>query len=172
MSSSTRSCAGLVPWPQSLSRAALLGSTMLTASLLASTSAFAGTPQWLGTVSTDWFTAGNWSPAAVPTAGDAVTIDTTSPNLTVINGGAAAGQQIFVGNIGTGSLAIVGGGVLTSNAGTLGNFMNGNGTVAVGGAGSAWNNSGDLAIGNLGTGALNIGSEFDLLAEVLRRLEA
>jgi T5SS/PEP-CTERM-associated repeat protein len=128
----------------------------LTAALLAP-SAFAGTPSWLGTVSNDWFTAGNWSPAAVPTAGDiGVTVDTNSPNPAVINGGAAAGQQIFVGSIGSGSLTIQNGGVLNSTTGTLGNFQNGNGTVSVTGTNSAWHNSADLTVGNLGTGTLTI----------------
>lgn len=136
--------------------ALFIGSTAL-AGLALTTSVRAGTPQWLGTTSTDWFTAGNWSPAAVPTAADDVTVDSTSPHTTVVNGGTAASQQLFVGAIGAGNLAITSGGSLsTSGFGYLGFFANGAGVVAVDGAGSSWINTAGLKIGYFGSGTLAI----------------
>src|SRR4029077_18143435 len=115
----------------------------------------AGSPVWLGTASNDWFTAGNWIPAAVPNATDTVTIDTTSPNTTVINGGTAAAQQTFVGAASNGTLNIAGGGILNDAYGYLGYLQNSNGSVTVSG-GSTWNNSGNLSVGRLGAGNLGI----------------
>lgn len=136
--------------------ALLIGSTALTAVALAP-AAHAGTPSWVGNLSTDWFTAGNWSPAAVPTLADDVTVDATSPHTTVINGGTAASQLLFVGAIGSGNLAITNGGSLTSSGlGYIGFFANGAGTVSVDGTGSIWNNTAGLKIGNLGTGTLTV----------------
>jgi T5SS/PEP-CTERM-associated repeat protein len=132
--------------------ALLIGSTALTGVALAP--AHAAVPSWLGTVSTDWFAAGNWSTSAVPTAVDNVTIDTTSPNATVINGAVAAAQHTFVGAVSNGNLAIVGGGILNDAYGYIG-YQNGNGSVSVSG-GSAWNNTADLAVAGLGTGSLGI----------------
>lgn len=136
--------------------ALLIGSTALTAVALAP-AAHAGTPSWVGNLSTDWFVAGNWSPAAVPTLADDVTVDATSPHTTVINGGAAASQLLFVGAISSGNLAIMNGGSLTnSGLGYLGFFANGAGTVSVDGTGSIWDNTAGLKIGNFGTGTLTI----------------
>jgi hypothetical protein len=58
-------------------------------------------------MSTDWFTAGNWS-AGVPTVGVSATLDTVTPNPTVIGSGAAASLLILVGNQDTGQLTIQG----------------------------------------------------------------
>ncbi|GAB3868491.1 hypothetical protein GCM10028824_13540 [Hymenobacter segetis] len=66
---------------------------------------------WTGTVSTDWFTAGNWSPNAVPTA----TIDATIP--TAPSGGrfpALTGGTANVRN-----LTLNSGASLTQNGGTV-----------------------------------------------------
>jgi T5SS/PEP-CTERM-associated repeat protein len=140
-------------------RAALacgLGGTALAMVSLAGP-ARGGTPAWVGNASTDWFTAGNWNPAAVPTTTDDVTVDSTSPHTTAVNGGAAASQQIFVGAIGAGNLAITNGGSLaTSSAGYLGFFANGAGVVTVDGAGSNWTNAVGLDVGHFGSGALTI----------------
>jgi T5SS/PEP-CTERM-associated repeat protein len=136
--------------------ALLIGSTALTGvSLSLVGPARAGSPVWLGTASNDWFTAGNWIPAAVPNATDTVTIDTTSPNTTVINGGTAAAQQTFVGAASNGTLNIAGGGILNDAYGYLGYLQNSNGSVTVSG-GSTWNNSGNLSVGRLGAGNLGI----------------
>jgi T5SS/PEP-CTERM-associated repeat protein len=136
--------------------ALLIGSTALTGVVLSPT--HAATPQWLGTVSSNWFAAGNWNnPSAVPNAADNVTIDTTSPHATVINGGAATGQQMIVGNAGNGNLAITnGGGLAISGFGYLGFSANSIGTASVDGAGSNWTGAAGLVVGSAGSGTLTI----------------
>ncbi len=136
--------------------ALLIGSTALTG--VALSPAYAATPQWLGTVSSNWFAAGNWNnPSAVPNAADNVTIDTTSPHATVINGGAATGQQMIVGNAGNGNLAITnGGGLAISGFGYLGFSANSIGTASVDGAGSNWTGAAGLVVGSAGSGTLTI----------------
>lgn len=149
--------------------ALLIGSTALTAVALAP-AAHAGTPSWVGNLSTDWYTAGNWSPAGVPTLADNVSVDAISPHITVISGGTAASQLLFVGAIGSGNLAIMNGGSLTNNGlGYLGFFANGAGTVSVDGTGSIWANTAGLEIGSLGTGTLTVthgGTVSDLNASI------
>jgi T5SS/PEP-CTERM-associated repeat protein len=134
--------------------ALLIGSTALTGMALAP--ARAASPVWLGTVSGDWFTAGNWNTSAVPNAADTVTIDTTSPNSTVINGATAAAQQTFVGAASQGNLTIGSGGILNDAYGYIGYLQGSNGSVSVSGAGSAWNNTANLSVGRLGAGGLGI----------------
>lgn len=161
--------------------ALLIGSTALSG-LALTTPARAANLQWLGAGSTDWFTAGNWSPAAVPTAADDVSVDSTSPHTTVINGGSATSQTLVVGEGGTGNLAITNGGGLTSGGvGYLGYYGNSVGTVSVDGAGSFWSNTAGLTIGEGGagtlaithgalvtsTGAINIGSSAGATGTVL-----
>jgi autotransporter-associated beta strand protein/T5SS/PEP-CTERM-associated repeat protein len=117
---------------------------------------------WLGTTSTDWFTAGNWSPAAVPTASVDVTIDNGgAPNPATIGTsgavaktvtiGAAVGQSgtlnvtggtlsgvtsVTVGDFGTGTLNISNGGTVSASSVYLAVDPGGSGTVTVSGAGS------------------------------------
>ena len=57
---------------KSLALKCLLG-IALSAGLLVQP-AQAASKAWVGTVSTDWATAGNWSPSGVPASGDTVTI--------------------------------------------------------------------------------------------------
>ncbi|MEI9406645.1 autotransporter domain-containing protein [Mesorhizobium argentiipisi] len=115
---------------------------------------------WTGAASTDWFTAGNWNPAAVPTSIDDVTLDAAFPHPAVVNAPNAAAQNLFVGTIAsyTGSLTITNGGTLSDTAGYLGYASNANGKVSVVGAGSLWSNSSDLflALGTDSTGTLAI----------------
>src|SRR5438445_10410 len=131
---------------------------------------------WTGTASTDWFTAGNWNPAAVPTSSDDVTLNATFPNPTVINGANAAAHYLYLGTIDsyTGSLTIKGGATLASTAGFVGHLSNANGgavsegsahvgrfagstgMVFVDGAGSTWTSSGSLSVGDFGSGTLAI----------------
>lgn len=133
--------------------ALLIGSTALSLSLVGPASA--GSPVWVGTLSNNWFTAGNWNTSAVPNATDTVTIDTTSPNVTVISGATATAQQTFVGGVANGSLSILGGGTLNDAYGYIGYLQGGNGSVSVSGS-SVWNNTADLSVGRLGAGGLGI----------------
>ncbi|MBF9221491.1 DUF4394 domain-containing protein [Hymenobacter ruricola] len=82
---------------------------------------------WNGSVSTDWGTAANWTPAQVPTAGNDVTIPGAPANQPVV-GNAQQARNVTL---------TTGASLTTANGGTLsvgGNFTNNGGTV--GGAGT------------------------------------
>ncbi|MDX8503547.1 autotransporter outer membrane beta-barrel domain-containing protein [Mesorhizobium sp. VK4C] len=115
---------------------------------------------WTGAASTDWFTAGNWNPTAVPTSSDDVILDAAFPHPAVVNAANAAAHNLFVGTIAsyTGSLTITNGGTLADTTSYLGYASNASGNVSVVGAGSLWSNSSDLflALGTNSTGTLTI----------------
>jgi hypothetical protein len=104
----------------------LLATTALVA---AAVPAAAQTATWTGTNSFNWFDAGNWSPAAVPTAVDAAVINTTNPNFPVISGGNAVAGSVNVGGVfdpitqtttsGDGVLFILTASSLTTSGGAL-----------------------------------------------------
>jgi T5SS/PEP-CTERM-associated repeat protein len=117
---------------------------------------------WTGT-SNDWNTVGNWL-GGLPTGNITTTIDTTTPNPTVLSGTGTT-ADLTVGNVGTGALTIQNGAILTSsngaNSNIIGDGASSTGTVTVDGAGSTWaiNSSGTtlaLLVGNRGKGALTI----------------
>lgn len=134
------------------------------AALLLTGTALAGMPlsssaqaqTWNGTSSTSWFTAGNWSPNAIPTGASTVVIDTVTPNATVINTFSATSGFLTVADLSAASLLISNGGALNGTSGIIGNQSFSNGTVTVDGAGSDWVNSLGLSIGNAGTGVLTV----------------
>lgn len=137
--------------------------------LLASTAFLGVSPaesaDWLGTVSADWFTAGNWNPGAVPGSGTAVNINNAAtPNPATINApgaasgavtlGSAGGQSgtlnvnsgglavtgsIYVGLLGSGTLNINGGTVSATGLGSVADSANSSGTITVSGAGTQFN---------------------------------
>lgn len=121
---------------------------------------------WLGTVSADWFTTGNWNPAAVPGSGTAVNINNAAtPNPATINApgavsgtvtlGSTAGQSgtlnvtsgglattgtIYVGLLGSGTLNISGGSIVSATGlGSVADSANSSGTITVSGAGTQFN---------------------------------
>jgi T5SS/PEP-CTERM-associated repeat protein len=127
-------------------RSLTLGATALTAVGIAP--ALAANPQWNGTTSGDWFDAGNWSPSAVPTAADTVTVDTNgTPNSATIDGGTANTAAIFIGASANGDLTLKNGAILNSTSGSMGFGATGSANINVIGAGTAWNISGDLSVG-------------------------
>jgi hypothetical protein len=90
---------------------ALLAGTALT---FVAPSALAQVAQnWNGSVSTDWFNGNNWDSTTPPAAGDSVTIDTVTPNPTVMTGGTADLNGLNVGFTGTGMLTVNGGAAIT-----------------------------------------------------------
>ena len=125
----------------------------------------ASAADWLGTVSADWFTAGNWNPNAVPVAGTAVTINNAAtPNPATINapgalagrvdlgsaggqsgtlnvaGGTLAATSLFAGILGTGTVNITNGGLLsTTGTATAADSPNSTGTITATGTNSRFN---------------------------------
>ncbi len=65
---------------------------------------------------------------------------------------------LYVGNSGSGTLKITGGGAVTNTYSCIGGCVgaSGSGTVTVDGAGSTWTNSEELYVGNTGSGMLKI----------------
>ena len=110
------------------------------------TSTPGGPAVWDGSQSTDWFTAANWISNAVPTVADEVTINTATPNRTVIDRMGAASADILIGTAAgaTGNLAIDG--TLSSDGDARVGANGGSGTVLVSGSGSNWLISGELAL--------------------------
>lgn len=131
-------------------RAALLAST----ALLAVNTAGAQTV-WTGAISSDWFTAGNWIPSAVPDPFETVFLDTVTPNPSVINAAATAGTLILGANA-SGRLTIDGGGGLNCGSCIIGNTAGASGAITVTGTGSTLTTSGSLAVGNGGEGTLRV----------------
>ena len=98
--------------------------------------------KWIGTVSSDWSNASNWTPSGEPTVSDCVVIPSTSNN------------PIIASNASCGSLTINSGVTLTVNTGitlTVQDFVKTDGTLTV-------NTSGSLVqvnnVPNSGTGSM------------------
>ncbi len=99
-------------------------------------------------------TVNNYASAVVGSnPGEYGTAIVTGSGATWNNGG-----TLTVGFLGTGTLAIEDGGVVTSVDGKLGEFVVGSGNATVTGAGSRWDLSGELEVGLAGTGTLTIES--------------
>jgi len=143
---------------------ALLASVSVGALLICGWSAPVGAQTWKGTTSSDWTVGSNWSTGTAPAANATVTINTNSPNPTVLGVSGAATSTIgnlLMGSVaGTSALTIQNGSSLsdtaTGSTNIIANFAGANATVTVTGAGSAWSTAGSLTFGNLGTGTLNI----------------
>ena len=110
---------------------------------------------WTGTTSNNWFNAGNWS-GGVPTNATDTSINTVTPNATVVGAAGAQAAALRVGASATGTLTIQAGGTVSNTAGIIGENAGSIGTVIVDGAGSTWTNSSGLIVGYTGNGTLNI----------------
>ena len=99
----------------------------------------AGTFSWTGSVSSDWFTPNNWSPASVPGAGD--TINVTNGTLNLSSPVTISGVFNWLGGSLSGSgMTITSAGVmnLVSNVGYLNNLLTNAGTVTMSGTGALY----------------------------------
>ena len=142
---------------------ALLAGISLAAMAMCGWSAPAGAQVWTGTTSNNWTVGTNWSGGTAPAANATVTINTNSPNSTVLGVSGAASSTI--GNLqmgtaaGTSALTIQNGSTLSATGAsnsTIGNATGANATLTVTGAGSSWSTVGITNVGNAGTGTLNI----------------
>ncbi|MEZ0275401.1 MAG: hypothetical protein ACAH88_10890, partial [Roseimicrobium sp.] len=139
---------------------------------------------WNNAGSGSWFTSSNWSPAVTPAATTNVTINNGGTAQVTAAGavarsvvlGAALGQSgnleitgpgtlvvatsfpaFLVGNFGTGTVTISGGGTLsTTLVSAIGNQIGSFGKVTITGAGSVWNEFSSVDIGSSGEGELHI----------------
>ncbi|MBP0582611.1 autotransporter outer membrane beta-barrel domain-containing protein [Labrys sp. LIt4] len=114
---------------------------------------------WTGAVDNDWMNAANWTPATLPTSGDAVNIDTTTPNTVILGvSGAEAPVNVAdlsVGSSGVGALTIQAASTLSlSDRGVIADEAGSQGTVTVAGDGSALTVQNELEVGNAGKAAL------------------
>ncbi len=114
--------------------------TMCSVAVLAAASSLpsaARAQSWTGATSTDWFTPGNWIPAAIPTSATDAIINGNSADPTVINAAGAVGKGLTLGNLTglSGALDVTGAGALAVGADglTIGDFGSGNLTVEAGG---------------------------------------
>ncbi|WP_208456209.1 autotransporter outer membrane beta-barrel domain-containing protein [Burkholderia latens] len=126
----------------------------------------AGAQVWKGTTSGDWTVGSNWSTGTAPTGAGTVTINTNSPNPTVLGVSGAASSTIGhlqMGTVsGTSALTIQNGSTLSSGVTTgtnqIGQIGGARATVTVTGAGSTWSMGSATNFGSVvnGTGTLNI----------------
>lgn len=126
-----------------------------TAALLLASPALAA--DWLGTASSDWFTAGNWSPAAVPTGSIDVTINNGgSPNPATIGASGAVAKNVTLGSsVGqSGTLNVTGGTLSGITTLTVGDF--GSGTLNISGGGTVAASSVYLAVDPAGSGTVTV----------------
>jgi len=86
---------------------------------------------WNGSLSSDWFTAGNWTPNAVPTASVDASIPASAPNMPLIAAGTGNVRNL---NLNSGATLTHTGGTLniTANLTNNGTFQPTGGTVALG----------------------------------------
>ncbi|MDB5268350.1 MAG: hypothetical protein JWP58_1390 [Hymenobacter sp.] len=92
---------------------------------------------WTGAVSTDWGTAGNWSPAQVPTATDNVTIPDVTNDPVVTGNQLANGVTLNTGAVLTladGSVLSVSGNIVNNSATVTSSGANVTGRITLGGA--------------------------------------
>ena len=136
-------------------RLRLSATSVVALGLVAATTTPSRAVDWTGTTSNNWFNAGNWS-GGVPTNGTNATIDTITPNATVVGTAGAQAVNLRVGASATGTLTIQAGGTVSNTAGIIGENGGSIGTVIVDGAGSSWTNSNSLDIGSEGNGTLTI----------------
>jgi len=139
-------------------RRILLGGSALTVALAGFMATEAQAADWTGTASNDWFTAGNWNPAAVPTSANDVTINNSAtPNPAGIGAAGAVANSVTLGSAAGqfGTLNIAGGTLTTSGTANpgfaVGDFGTGTLTISGGGVLTAANSYVALDPGSHGT---------------------
>src|ERR1700676_2944791 len=141
------------PYPRPAGRARLLGTTAIVGVIAALSASSAHANDWTGTVSSDGFTAGNWSGGVPTTADPNVSIANNGvPSSPVVRSQGAFGVILSIGNsFGAGSLYVLNGGTLHTQEVIVADY--GAGAAVVSGTGSTWT-AGSLSIGLVGTGTV------------------
>lgn len=122
---------------------------------------------WLGGLSDDWFTAGNWSDVDVPNGTVPVVIDAMElrDHAPVISGAVGGAEYMVVGQRFEGQLTLENGGGLGSYGGAdIGHSAGASGQVSVTGSGSRWRVDDRVNIGRAGQGSLQVLGGGGLLA--------
>lgn len=112
-------------WPVTPCRAAgrlrLIVPLLLAGPAVLSGGAALAQVSWTGGTSSDWTTGGNWSGGTVPGSGDAVTVNSGTPNAPLLNGGTAT-----VGSLsGNGTISLGGSAELTVDGTAGGSLFSG-----------------------------------------------
>lgn len=143
---------------------------------------------WNSNISDSWFTIDNWTPAALPTLADDLTINLGGTDLALVNQAGAQALSVTISSVAgsTGELNIIGpgtlvqgtdtlgdfrvgdratgfllvntGGTLDSRFTVLGGFTGGSGFASVLGVGSTWTTRASLIAGFDGQGSVNVSS--------------
>ncbi|MFA4994453.1 MAG: autotransporter domain-containing protein [Bdellovibrionales bacterium] len=120
--------------------------------------ALAATVTWNSGSSATWFTAGNWSPAALPTSAD-TTIINSGASASLVDATGAVASIVEVGTtVAGGTLTVQSGGSLSDTTGYVGYSAGSSGTATVTGTGSSWANTSNLYVGRYGSATLAISS--------------
>ena len=123
--------------------------------LMATTAPVSAQSVWTGAIDNDWFKAGNWAPAILPTGPTWVNSDTPGP---VIDGGPAVsltGLTVIARDVGTtGSLIVRNFGSLTTESARIAFSPGSVGTVTVDSAG--WHVDTSLVVASAASGALTV----------------
>jgi fibronectin-binding autotransporter adhesin len=123
---------------------------------LTAASALGDVNSWEGTVSSDWFTAANWSEEEVPDTGDTARIDVPAPAAVIDNATTATIGSFFVGSTQFGQVVVQNGGSLNTGGTSIGSGTGSSGMALITGANTTWNNAGLFRVGHTGDGELHI----------------
>jgi hypothetical protein len=117
---------------------------------------------WNGTTSTDWNTATNWTPAAVPTAADYVVIVTGANNCVLAANTTVTNLTITSGTLNLNTATLFTTGIVNCNGGTIINGIFNTTATTIGFTATTFNASiqGNVTTTNLGGGTFN--APFDI----------
>ena len=130
--------------------------------------------EWIGGLNGAWSTHSNWSPSDAPSSSDHLFVQNGTASTTQVAvdyGGAilfdassgpsalSLSEGLHVGKSDEGTVSLLNGATITSNAGTLGEYESGTGNMLISGSGTRWtiDEAGDrLWVGYSGYGRLSI----------------
>lgn len=135
-------------------KAPLFAVSLVVIAYFSGNTALAADSTWIGTQSSDWYNSANWD-SYPGTSSTNVIIDVTSPNGTIVSGGAPDIATLYVGKSHTGALGIQSGAFMSAGQVWLGDLVGSSGVLGMSG-GSTLNISSNLYVGNDGTAEMTI----------------